>query len=134
MNYKQLSKIFPNEKKAVKMLEEIIWHGQPVCPYCKSQNFTAVRDSDRYHCNTCNTSYTVTVNTVFHKTKIPLVKWYYIIYLKETGGLNIPLRTLGDEMGVTKDTANRIVNKVNNFYSQNRDLFNSIYSKISTNE
>ena len=134
MNLKKLYKKIPSGKAAIKMLEEIVWHGQPICPYCKSKNFTPVKDSDRYHCNTCNTSYTVTVDTVFHKTKIPLQKWFYIIYLKETNGLNIPLRTLGEEIGITKDTANRIVNKVNNFYFKNKDLFNSIYTKISKNE
>lgn len=116
------------------MLEEIIWDNSPVCPYCRSGSSTRLKNTYRYHCNQCNTSYSVTVNTVFHKTKIPLQKWFYIIYLKEKNELKTSVRILGEDLQVTKDTANRIVNKVNNFYLPNKALFNSIYSKITNNE
>jgi transposase-like protein len=126
--------VFPDEDSCIKFLEDIVWNNHPVCPYCRSINFTPLKNSYRYHCNECNTSYSVTVNTIFHKTKIPLQKWFYIIYLKEINELNISVRILGEEMEITKDTANRIINKVNNFYYQNKELFNSIYSKITKNE
>ena len=51
--------------------------------------------------------------------------------LKEKNQLDVPVRELGKEIDITKDTANRIVNKVNSFYFKNKDLFTSIYSKIA---
>jgi len=130
MKLNDIFRIFPDENSCIKLLEEIIWKNSPVCPYCTSGNYSKLKDSFRLHCNNCNTSYSVTVNTVFQKTKIPLQKWFYIIYLKENGRLNISVRLLGEEMGITKDTANRIINKVNNFHFENKEVFNSIYQKI----
>ncbi len=124
-------KKFPDEKSCIHLLEKIIWNDSPICPYCKSDNYTRLKNGFRYHCNTCNTSFSVTVNTVFHKTKIPLQKWFYIIYLKEKGELIVSVRVLGEEIKVTKDTANRIVTKVNGFYFTNKNLFQSIYLKLT---
>lgn len=133
MNLKQVYKRLPDEKACIALLEQIIWNNVPRCPYCRSTNSVALTNGSRHHCNTCNTSYSVTVNTIFHKTKIPLQKWFYIILLKEAGELDIPLRELGEKLDVTKDTANRIVNKVNNFYLNNVELFKAINSKIINN-
>lgn len=130
MKLNEVYKMFPDENSCIGFIEKCIWDNQPICPYCKSVNHTRLKDSYRYHCNQCNTSYSVTVNTIFHKTKIPLQKWFYIIYLKERNMLNTSVRLLGEEMKITKDTANRIVNKVNNFYIENRVLFHSIFLKI----
>ncbi len=134
MNLKKVYKIFPLEKSCIDFLERVVWNNVPTCPYCNSTNSVKLNTGYRYHCNNCNTSFSVTVNTVFHKTKIPLQKWFYIIYLKEIGRLDVPVRSFGKEIEVTKDTANRIINRVNNFYSNSRDLFTAIYSKISNYE
>lgn len=132
MTYKQLLQKIPNEIDCVKILENAIWNDKPKCPYCFSESYSILKEGKRYHCNTCNTSYSVTVKSVFHKTKIPLQVWFYIIHLKEMGRLDIPFRELGETLNVTKDTANRIVNKINNHYSISSELFKSINSKINS--
>lgn len=131
MTLKQIYQKLPDEQACTRLLKSIMWDNIPKCPYCGSIKSVKLTDEDRYHCNNCNTSYSVTAKTIFHKTKIPLQKWFYIICLKEEGGLNMSLRDLGIQLNTTKDTANRIINKVNNFYSQNIKLFNSIYSIIT---
>jgi len=131
MDLKQIYKKFPTEATCLDLLEEIIWGNVPKCPYCGSTNSVPLNTGVRYHCNKCNTSYSVTVKTIFHKTKIPLQKWFYVIFLKEKNQLSITLRELGLQIETTKDTANRLVNKVNNFYLPNIDLFKTITEKIN---
>ncbi|MDB5278834.1 MAG: hypothetical protein JWR61_3789 [Ferruginibacter sp.] len=130
----QIYKKLPTEADCIDLLETVIWGNIPKCPYCGSTNSVALTSGNRYHCNKCNTSYSVTVKTIFHKTKIPLQKWFYVIHLKEKNDLSISVRNLGEQIETTKDTANRIVNKVNNFYLLNLGLFKSINSKITKNE
>lgn len=127
----KIYKKFPDEGCCVHILEKIMWNDLPTCPYCNSNNYSKLKDELRYHCNNCNTSYSVMVNSIFHKTKVPLQKWFYIMYLKEANKLDVSVRSLAQELAVTKDTANRIVNKINNFYFQNEYLFTSIYSIIT---
>jgi transposase-like protein len=130
MTLKQIYKRLPEEKACMDLLETVIWDNVPKCPYCGSTNSVKLTDGVRYHCNKCNTSYSITVKTIFHKTKVPLQKWFYIILLKEKNGLDISVRELGEQIDTTKDTANRMVNKVNNFYLPNIELFKAITQKI----
>lgn len=59
----------------------------------------------RYHCNNCNTSYSVTVSTIFHKTKIDLQQWFFAISLTLNAKKEISSRQLAKDINVTKDTA-----------------------------
>lgn len=109
---KHIYRAFPSTEKCIQFLELVLWNNSPACPYCKSKNYTPLSEGQRYHCNTCNTSYSVTVGTVFHKTKCDIQKWFYVISLVFKGYPKISVRDLGKIMGVTKDTASRILKKV----------------------
>jgi len=105
MNIIQVYKQFPTKQDCIKHLEQVRWSGTPVCPYCKSTNQTPVKNSNRYHCNTCNTSFSVTVATIFHKTKCDLQKWFVAISLVLNAKKGYSARQLGRDIEVTKDTA-----------------------------
>ena len=105
---------FPSKKDCLRHLENLRWNGDPICPYCNSRHFTKPKLGGRYHCNTCNTSYSVTVNTIFHKTKIDLQKWFYAIYLILNYESSVSSRDLGKEINTTKDTAWRIIKEIKN--------------------
>jgi transposase-like protein len=79
MNIVQVYEKFPTEEDCILHLEEVRWHGKPVCPYCGSNRTT--ENEHRHHCNNCNTSFSVTVNTIFHHTHLPLQKWFLAISL-----------------------------------------------------
>jgi len=76
MNIIQVYKQFPSHGDCIAYLEKIRWKYQPVCPYCKSIRVTSFKKEQRHHCNNCNTSFSVTVGTIFHKTKLDLQKWF----------------------------------------------------------
>jgi transposase-like protein len=103
---------YPTQSDCIKHLEHIVWNGSPVCPYCNSKYNTTLKNEERKHCNTCNTSFSVTVNKIFHKTKADLQKWFYAIYLIKNG-YSLTSRGLAAILGVTKDTANKMINAIN---------------------
>lgn len=88
----------------------------PICPYCASNKFTpAIRtgrhlnkhfSKHRYHCNSCNKSYCVTVGTAFHKTHISLRKWFRIIELS-TQSPPLSIMRIARAVRVAKNTAHR---------------------------
>ncbi len=101
------------ENRCLRILEKAKWKGKPFCPYCHSINLTKTNKQERYHCNTCNTSFTALVGTLFQNTKISLVQWYQaiILFIKNNG--TISSRKLAKEIKVTKDTAWRILLQIN---------------------
>ncbi|MDB9511053.1 IS1595 family transposase [Kamptonema animale CS-326] len=118
------------EIKRCSDLEEIRWGGKPQCPYCGSTNSTPIKKELRYHCNSCFTSYSVTVGTLFHKTHVDLQKWYQAIQLVLTTG-NISVRKLAQEIEVNKNTASYMLVRIRKAMIEEQDL---LYSLVGINK
>src|SRR5688500_2762411 len=79
--------IFHSEAKARQWLESHIWPDGPVCPHCGSDAATRLEGEAHrdglYQCNEkeCREQFTVTVGTVFERSKIPLTKWLMAVFL-----------------------------------------------------
>jgi len=93
-------------------LEELKWHGTPTCPYCGSTRSTPIPKEWRYHCNYCFTSYSVTVNTIFHRSHVSLSKWFKAIFLIESSQDTISVRSLAAQIAVTKNTASSLMRRI----------------------
>lgn len=114
MNLDFFYKKYPLKKDCIEFLENIKWNNHPFCPYCESDKYSETKNSHRYHCNICNSSYSVTVGTLMHKTKIDLQKWFYAINFILNSTEQISSRMLADKINTTKDTAWRLMNKIKN--------------------
>lgn len=79
----------------------------------------------RYHCNGCRCSYSVTAKTIFHKTKIDLQKWFFAI-----SNTNLSIRKLAAEISVTKDTASFILFRIRNAIKENSELIQKLKQKL----
>ena len=105
MNIVQVYKMYPTQASCLKHLELVKWADKPTCPYCKSQKHTPLKDGKRYKCNTCNTSYSVLVGTIFQNTKVDLQKWFLAISLVMNAKKGYSARALSRDIDVNKDTA-----------------------------
>ena len=78
--------IFTDNDKAREWLESRVWaHGRP-CPHCGvvDQSTLLKGKAHRpglYQCGACREQFTVTVGTVFERSKIPLSKWLAALFL-----------------------------------------------------
>lgn len=105
MNIIQVYQQFPSQKSCVEYLEKVRWKDKVVCPYCKSDNSTPLPKEKRHHCNNCNTSYSITVGTIFHKTHLDFQKWFLAIALILNAKKGISARQLSRDLEVNKNTA-----------------------------
>lgn len=79
-----LNEILEDNDKAVAYLESVRWKDGVVCPYCKSDKTCkhhVHNRSKKWQCWNCKRSFSVTVGTFFHRTHIPLNKWFSLIDL-----------------------------------------------------
>lgn len=111
MNIETIYKKFPQNYDCIKYLEFIRWGNTPKCSYCESTKTTLLTKENRYHCNRCNTSFSVTVGTIFQNTYVPLQKWFIVIDMI-LNGVKISSRSVGKIINVDKDTANRMIRKI----------------------
>jgi transposase-like protein len=105
MNITQIYQKYPTHNDCIAHLETVRWPGGPRCPYCGSDKSTRVTKENRHHCYNCKTSYSVTVNTIFHDTKLDLQKWFLAISLVLNAKKGISSRQLARDIEVNKNTA-----------------------------
>ncbi len=98
---------FPDEKSARIYFEKQMWSDEPVCPYCGGKHITTLKKEGVYRCksNACKKDFTVRVGTVMHKSKIPLRKWLYAMYLVVTSRKGVSSLQLSKELGITQKSA-----------------------------
>ena len=100
---------FTDEAKARQYLEALQWPQGPYCPHCGS--FNATRLEGKKHragliqCNDCREQYTVTVGTVFERSKVPLNKWLLCNHLLCASKKGMSAHEIHRLLGVTYKTA-----------------------------
>ena len=100
---------FTDETKAREHLEAIRWPEGPFCPHCGSLNATRLEGKKHraglIQCNDCREQYTVTVGTLFERSKIPLHKWLLCNHLLCASKKGISAKQIERMLGVTYKTA-----------------------------
>ena len=130
----QVYKAFPDQQDCINYLEKVRWGDKPICPYCKSTNQTPMPKERRYHCNTCNISFSVLVGTIFENTKLDLQKWFLAISLIISARKGTSARQLAKEIKVTKDTARLMHIKISKATQDYGELLAGIKSRLNINQ
>ena len=83
---------WPDHAACIKHLEIVRWGESPACTYCASEKVSKHREAhrDRWQCQECTKSFSVTVGTIFHNTHIDLQRWFLLVslMLSEKKGLS----------------------------------------------
>jgi transposase-like protein len=104
MNLTELYTRFPTEETCVDFLEQVRWSGRIVCPHCNAANITAMPSELRHHCNRCKTSFSVTVKTILHNSRVDLRKWVLAIVMYSESE-KVSAQHLSRVLEVNKNTA-----------------------------
>ncbi len=100
--------VFTDETKAREWLEARVWPNGPVCPHCGNvdqDKITALNGKAHrpglYQCATCREQFTVTVKTVFERSKIPLSKWLAALFLLTASKKGVSAHQVHRSLGVS---------------------------------
>jgi transposase-like protein len=104
--------MFHDEAAAREALEAVLWPDGPFCRHCGNS------DPDRIgkmqgksarpgllYCNECKREFTVTVGTVFERSKVPLTKWWMAAHMLNQGKNGASAHEIHRNIGVTYKTA-----------------------------
>jgi transposase-like protein len=106
------SPIFTDADKAREHLEAIRWPDGATCPHCGNADKAKIKALEGkahrkglYQCAECREQFTVTVGTVFERSKIPLNKWLLATHLLCSSKKGMSSHQLHRMLGVTYKTA-----------------------------
>lgn len=101
---------FHDPDLARQYLESLVWPEGPVCPHCGviGGHYELKGKTTRpglYKCKDCLQPFTVTVGSLFERSKIPLNKWLMAVYLLCSSKKGMSSHQLHRTLGVTYKTA-----------------------------
>lgn len=132
MNILEVVKNFPDQAACIKYLEQKRWNGKPVCPYCSSDNTNHLVKENRHHCNGCRKSFSATVGTIFHDSRLPLQKWFLAIALMLNAKKGISSRQLARDLDLPVKTAWSINHRIRKAMKQDTGLLSGIVEMDET--
>lgn len=102
--------IFHDADKAREELESIRWPNGPQCGHCgDTERVSAMRGKSTrpglYKCYNCRKPFSVTVGTVFERSRVPLNKWMLAVHLMAASKKGYSAHQLHRTIGVTYKTA-----------------------------
>ncbi|MDT3683837.1 MAG: IS1595 family transposase [Pseudorhodoplanes sp.] len=102
--------IFTDEAAARAHLEAVRWPDGPICPHCGNshqERIARVEGEKQSHragliyCNDCKGQFTVTVGTVFERSKIPLSKWWLAMHLMAASKKGMSAHQMSRMLGIS---------------------------------
>src|SRR3972149_8142695 len=104
-DYKEMSWILFNkevqdEKDCCEWLFRTRWPNGFQCPKCGGERYWQVSTRDLYKCCSCRHQISLTAGTVFHKTRIPLMKWFMLIFRMATAKTGVSINEMKRELEI----------------------------------
>jgi transposase-like protein len=101
---------FTDENAAREAMEAVMWPHGPCCPRCGSLDRIGKVSGKSaraglYYCGECKRQFTVTVGTIFERSKVPLAKWWLAVHLMASSKKGMSAHQLHRMLGVAYPTA-----------------------------
>ena len=131
--------IFTDADKAREHLESINWPEGPFCPHCgEVEKVHRLQGKSTraglIQCNSCLKNFTVTVGTVFERSKVPLNKWMLATYLLASSKKGMSAHQIHRMLGVTYKTAWFMCHRIREAMKQDTGPFGGPNSYVEVDE
>ncbi len=103
----ELADMFPNEDAARRWFETTRWANGRRCPHCHGNHTHEVKNAKPmpYRCKDCRRYFSVRTGTTLERSKVPLRKWAFAIYLYVSHVKGLSSMKLHRDIKVTQKTA-----------------------------
>jgi len=116
-NYSEISffefqERFLTEDDCFQYLKKLRWADEFTCPRCGHTEAYFMKRRKIFQCKNCRHQTSITVNTIFHRTHVPLRKWFWAIFLVGTDKRGCSAKRLEKLIGVHYATAWLMIHKI----------------------
>lgn len=91
---------FDSDEKCLEYLTKVRWPDGFRCPRCNHNRYYKIDCRGLYECRSCRHQVSVTAGTIFHRTKVPLRKWFWLIYRMATSKTGVSIAEMQRELAI----------------------------------
>ena len=112
-------KRFPDDDSCLNHLMKIRHGFELDCPKCsKHGKFSRIRKQPAFQCAWCGHHIHPMAGTPFHRSRTPLQKWFYAMYLFTSSRHGVPAKELQRQLGVTYKCAWRMGHEIRKYMAE----------------
>ncbi|WP_442590214.1 7TM diverse intracellular signaling domain-containing protein [Pedobacter sp. AW31-3R] len=104
VDFEEFSKIYPDKETCMLFLSNLKWKDGYTCRKCKNTHYYNGHIAYSRRCSKCGYEESVTTNTVFQNTRIPINKAFYMIYLIYSTKGKISSHKLAEILNIRQST------------------------------
>lgn len=108
----EFTKQFPDDAACLDYLEKLRWPNGFICPNCGHDDGYKLAERRLIQCAVCKHQTSPTAGTMFHKTRTPLQKWFWMVYMVAQDKGGVSMLKLAKELGMHYDTVWNQVHKI----------------------
>lgn len=101
----EINEMFSTDKRCLELLKRLRWPNGVECPRCHAEQVSFLEGHDRFWCSECSYQFSVTSNTIFHDSHLPLQKWFLAVLLLCESRHGMSANQLKRMLGVSYKTA-----------------------------
>lgn len=111
---------FQTDEQCLEYLKATRWPNGFICPKCGHSEAYWIDDRKLFQCKQCRRQTSLIAHTIFHRSHLPLWKWFWAIYLIGTDRRGISAKLLERLLEIPYSTAWPLLHKIRNAM-QDRD-------------
>lgn len=104
VDFEEFSKIYPDKETCYEFLAQLKWSNGYHCRKCSNDHYFAGHILHSRRCSKCGYEESVTTYTIFHNTRIPINKAFYMIFLIYSSKGKISSHKLSELLSIRQST------------------------------
>lgn len=108
----QFQKEFGTEEDCANYMMHKRWKDGFACPKCSHREYYYIQTRKLFECRECHYQTSITAGTIMHKTKQPLMVWFWAIYLVSHDKRGKSALSLAQVLGINYRTAWNMLRKI----------------------
>lgn len=124
---------FPDESTCWKHMISLKWPNGFTCPSCQGTTGYFIASRKTFECHDCKHQASLTAGTIFHKTRIPITKWFWFIFFMATSKKGISMLYLQKQLRIDYKTAWSMGHKIRKAMAVRNALYD-LHGIVETDE
>ena len=112
MSLFQFHKMFLTEEDCANYIFNLRWSEGFICPHCQNDKYGLIKKRLLYRCKACRYQASLTAGSVLHRTRTPLMLWFWAIFLVACDKRGHSALSLSKELGVSYWVAWTMLQKI----------------------
>lgn len=109
---------FKTEEDCGNYLFNIRWPKGYVCPRCEGSQYGLIKSRNLYRCTKCRYQVSLTAATVMHRSRTPLIVWFWAVFLLACDKRGHSALSISKELGVSYWVAWTLLQKIRHAMGQ----------------